>query len=109
MLLTLLARPSGQSGCLAGRRALLGSAVALFAACSPRDPSPEQIQAMLVKKPEILYAAIAAHPAEFVAVLNKAARAAQGSQQAMQTQSDSVRIEQEIRDPRHASIDHRAV
>ncbi len=91
------------------RRALLASAGAALAACAPAEPSPEQIQALLVKKPEILYAAIEAHPAEFVAVLNRAARATQGSQQAMQSQSDSLRIEQELLDPKHASIDHRAV
>ncbi len=89
--------------------ALCASATMPVAACTPRDPSPEQIQALLVKKPEILFAAIEAHPAEFLAVLNKAARAAQGSQQTLQLQADSIRIEQELRDPKHAAIDHRAV
>ncbi|MEP6689910.1 MAG: thioredoxin domain-containing protein [Gemmatimonadaceae bacterium] len=96
------------------RRTLVATARVAVAAlslsgCLQRDPSPEQIQALLVQKPEILYAAIEAHPAEFLAVLNKAAKAAQGSQQAMQVQAESIRIEQELRSPRHAVIDHRAV
>jgi protein-disulfide isomerase len=81
----------------------------LLVACVQRDPTPEQIQALLVRKPEILYAAIEAHPAQFLAVLNKAARSVQLQQQASLLQGDSLRIEDELRNPKHALIDKRAV
>jgi protein-disulfide isomerase len=80
-----------------------------LSSCTSRDPSPDQIQALLVKKPEILYAAIEAHPAEFIAVLNKAAEKTQASQAKMKAASDSARIEDELSHPKHATIDHRAV
>ncbi|MDQ6633552.1 MAG: thioredoxin domain-containing protein [Gemmatimonadota bacterium] len=77
--------------------------------CQAPEPSAEQIKAVLVRKPEILYAAIEAHPAEFMAVVDKAARATQSSRQAQATLNDSLRIEDELKHPKVGAIDHRAV
>lgn len=77
------------------------------AACG-REPSPEQVQAVLVKKPEILFAVIEAHPAEFMAAVDRAAKASQGARQLQAKLDDSLRIEEELRHPRSAPLDHRA-
>jgi len=77
-------------------------------ACETREPSAEQIQALLVRKPEILYAVIDSHPAEFMAAVDRAARASQGVRQARAVRSDSLRIEDELQHPKRAVIDHRA-
>ena len=78
-------------------------------ACGTREPSSEQIQALLVRKPEILYAVIDSHPAEFMAAVDRAARASQGVRQAQAARSDSLRIKDELQHPKRAVIDHRAV
>jgi protein-disulfide isomerase len=78
-------------------------------ACEPREPSAEQVQALLIRKPEILYAVIDAHPAEFMAAVDRAARASQDARQAQAARSDSLRIENELQHPKVAVIDHRAV
>lgn len=88
---------------------LFALASLVLPACKPSEPTPEQIQALLVRKPEILYAAIEAHPAEFMAVVDRAARSSQGVRQAMAAVADSQRIEEELRHPRTVPIDHRAV
>ena len=76
-------------------------------ACS-REPTPEQVQAVLVKKPEILFAVIEAHPAEFMAAVDRAAKASQGTRQLQAKLDDSLRIEDELRHPKSAPLDHRA-
>lgn len=97
--------------CDTARRCRIAVLVVSFiaAGCAPAEPSAEQIQALLVKKPEILYAVIEAHPAEFMSVIDKAARASQGARQSQAAQAESLRIEDEFRNPKVAPIDHRAV
>jgi protein-disulfide isomerase len=84
-------------------------ALASTAGCASRDPSEEQIKAVLVRKPEILYAVIEAHPAEFMAVVDRAARASQATRQAQSARDDSLRIEDELRHPKVAVLERRAV
>jgi protein-disulfide isomerase len=64
---------------------------------------------MLIAHPDILYSAIRAHPAEFMLVVQGAARAAQGQNAAITARDDSLRIESELRNPKHPVIEHRAV
>ncbi len=62
-----------------------------------------------MRKPEILYAVIEAHPAEFMQVVERAAQASQGLRRASVMRSDSTRIEGELRNPLVPVIQHRAV
>jgi protein-disulfide isomerase len=71
------------------------------AACAP---SPERLQETLVKHPEIVIAAIQAHPAQFLEVLNQAARAAQEHANSRAVAEDSARIEREFLEPRVPDI-----
>ena len=84
-------------------------ALAMASACASRDPSDEEIKAVLVRRPDILFAVIEAHPAEFMAAVDRAAKASQGTRQAQAAQSESLRIEDELHHPKMAVIDHRAV
>ena len=59
--------------------------------------------------PDILFAAIRAHPAEFMLVLQGAARTAQGQNEALTARDDSLRIEAELLHPKVPVIEHRAV
>ena len=95
--------------CVPTVRVLLALSVLTMSACEPREPTPEQIQAILVKKPEILFAVIEAHPAEFMTAVDRAAKASQGTRQAQAAAADSQRIEDELLHPRAVPIDHRAV
>lgn len=89
-------------------RALLALVVVLVSACS-REPSPEALEATLVKHPEVLYAAIRAHPADFLTVVQDAARRAQDTLQQRAAAAESARIDSEFVHPKHATIEHRAV
>ncbi|MGI8499445.1 MAG: DsbA family protein [Gemmatimonadaceae bacterium] len=80
----------------------------LMASCSS-SPSPEQLQETLVKNPQVVYAVIQAHPAEFLDVLNRAAQQTQASQHVRALQADSSRIEEELRNPKRPVIQQRAV
>jgi protein-disulfide isomerase len=100
-------QPTGTSSVV--RAITAGLALASVAACASRDPSEEQIKAVLVRKPEILYAVIEAHPAEFMAAVDRAARASQATRQVQSARDDSLRIEEELRHPRVAVLDRRAV
>lgn len=84
-----------------GRR--LCTLAILLTACSP-EPSPEQLRATLTQHPEILYAAIRAHPQEFVTLLDSAARATSSARQASSEQAEARRIEAEIAHPRQPDL-----
>jgi protein-disulfide isomerase len=90
------------------RYAVLVFALGSALACVSREPSAEQIQAVLVRKPEILYAVIEAHPAEFMAVVDRAAHASQGARQLEAARAESLRIDGDLQHPKVAVIDHRA-
>jgi len=75
----------------------------LLAACSA-EPSPDQLRATLTQHPEILYAAIRAHPQEFVTLLDSAARATSSARQASSEQAEERRIEAEIAHPRQPDL-----
>ena len=86
-------------------RLRLPSLALLLAACSA-EPSPDQLQATLTKHPEILYAAIRAHPEEFVTLLDGVARATSTARQASSAQAEERRIEAEIAHPRQPDLSH---
>ena len=87
------------------RRLPLSTLAILLAACAA-DPSPDQLQATLTKHPEILYAAIRAHPEEFVNLLDSAARATASAREAASAQAEERRIEAEIAHPRQPDLTH---
>lgn len=91
---------------VASARRIALSAVLLAAGCSP---SPDQLRATLVKNPQVLYAVIEAHPAEFLAVVNRAAGVAQAAQRGQAIENEAARIEAEFRNPKSPRIEHRAV
>ncbi|MDB4947996.1 MAG: thiol:disulfide interchange protein [Gemmatimonadetes bacterium] len=81
-------------------------AVGLAAAaggCSSQ-PSPEQLQETLVNHPQILYAVIQKHPAEFLDVLNKAVTAAQEQQQSQAGEAQLRRRDEELRHPKQPVV-----
>jgi protein-disulfide isomerase len=78
---------------------LAGLALLLIGACS-RDPSPAAVQRVLVAHPDVLAAAIKAHPTEFMEAVNGAFQAAQAAQQ----QAASDKLEAEFRDPKHPDL-----
>jgi protein-disulfide isomerase len=62
-----------------------------------------------VENPEILYAAIRAHPREFIALVNRAAQEAQAIQLQEAMRTDSARIRAEFLNPKVPHIEHRAI
>jgi uncharacterized protein YcfL len=66
-------------------------AALLLAACS-RDPSPAAVERVLVSHPEVLAAAIKAHPTEFMQAVNGAFQAAQAAQQSSATRSTPISL-----------------
>jgi protein-disulfide isomerase len=94
----------------AGRGGFVSVAIAgVLLGCNRRSPSPDELRDMLIAHPDILYSAIRAHPAEFMLVVQGAARAAQGQNAAISARDDSLRIEAELRNPKVPVIEHRAV
>jgi protein-disulfide isomerase len=90
------------------RLARLAALVSLaLAACGAPSPTPEQLRATLVQHPEILYDAIRAHPAEFMAVIDSVARSASSSRQARTAAEEERRIDGEFASPRRPALDHR--
>jgi protein-disulfide isomerase len=77
--------------------------LALLAACSS-EPTPDQLRATLTKHPDILYAAIRAHPQEFVALLDSVARATSSARQASSAKAEQERIEVEMAHPRQPDL-----
>jgi protein-disulfide isomerase len=75
----------------------------LLAACSTQ-PSPEQLKSTLSEHPDILYAAIRAHPQEFVTLLDSAARATSSARQASSARAEDQRIEAEIAHPKQPDL-----
>jgi protein-disulfide isomerase len=75
----------------------------LLAACSSQ-PSPEQLKSTLTEHPDILYAAIRAHPQEFVTLLDSAARATSSARQASSAKAEEQRIEYEIAHPKQPDL-----
>ena len=68
-------------------------------ACS-RDPSPAALQRTLSAHPEVLTAAIKAHPTEFMQAVNAAFQASQAAEQ----QSAADKLESEFRNPRQPDL-----
>jgi protein-disulfide isomerase len=81
--------------------ALVGTLTSI--ACSS-SPSPEALQATLVQHPEVLYAAVRAHPKEFIKVLNAAAQQSQGELAAQSTKAEQARIDAEFKNPKVPSL-----
>lgn len=77
----------------------------LIVGCS-REPSPDELKATLTRHPEILYAAIRAHPQEFVELLDSAARATSSARQASSAQAEERRIDAEMAHPRQPDLTH---
>jgi protein-disulfide isomerase len=80
-------------------------ALALLLACTSQ-PSPEQLKSTLTEHPDILYAAIRAHPQEFVTLLDSAARATSSARQASSAKAEEQRIEYEITHPKQPDLTH---
>ena len=78
-------------------------AASLLAACGP---SPDQLKAELIKHPEIVLAAIEAHPTEFITTLQKAAAQTGGSPSPA---TERRRLDEEFAHPRVPVITRRAV
>jgi protein-disulfide isomerase len=74
-----------------------------IAACS-RPPSPDELQATLVKHPEILYAVVRAHPAEFIGVLSTAAQQSKAQLAAQSADNEKNRIDAEFSNPKNPSL-----
>jgi predicted DsbA family dithiol-disulfide isomerase len=84
---------------------LLFLAVApLVAGCAP---SPERLRDEVVKHPEIVLAAIEAHPDAFIGALQKAARHANAA--ATDPAAERLRLDEEFAHPRTPAITRRAV
>jgi protein-disulfide isomerase len=79
------------------------SALSVLTACHPRSPSPEELKATLVAHPDILFEVIKAHPAEFFQVVQRAAAEYQKTAGAA-AQQDSIRMEQDLADPKRPAI-----
>jgi protein-disulfide isomerase len=81
------------------------------ASCGGAAPSDQQFQdrvrSTLKAHPEILYDAIKARPAEFMAVVDSVARSAQGGNRPRSAADDARRIDAEFAAPKHPSLDHR--
>ena len=71
-----------------------------FAGACSRDPSPAAVQRVLVAHPEVLAAAIKAHPTEFMQALNVALQAAQAAQR----QAADDKMEEEFRNPKRPDL-----
>jgi protein-disulfide isomerase len=94
-------------------RAAPGAAAALLVAalaagCS-RAPAPGELQRTLEQHPEILAAAIRAHPEAIMDALNAAAGVAQTSAAERQRKEAMARIEAGFAHPFQPTIEHRAV
>jgi protein-disulfide isomerase len=59
---------------------------------------------MLVQHPEVLYAAVRAHPREFIQVLNAAAQQSKGELAAQSAQDARARTDEEFRNPKVPSL-----
>lgn len=64
------------------------------------------MRATLVQNPQVLYAVIEAHPAEFLAVVNRAAQAAQTAQREQSLEDEASRLDAEFRSPKMPRIEH---
>jgi protein-disulfide isomerase len=84
--------------------ALLALAVSVACVACSSSPSPEALQATLVQHPEILYAAVRAHPKEFIQVLNAAAQQSKGELAAQSASDERARIDAEFRNPKVPSL-----
>jgi protein-disulfide isomerase len=82
------------------RRSLRWFPALLLAAGCSRDPSPAALERTLSAHPEVLAAAIRAHPAEFMQAVNGAFQAAQAAQQ----QAAADKLEAELRRPKHPDL-----
>lgn len=85
-------------------QALLALAGTLASIACSSSPSPEALQATLVQHPEVLYAAVRAHPKEFIKVLNAAAQQSQGELAAQSAKGEQARIDAEFKNPKVPSL-----
>jgi protein-disulfide isomerase len=70
-------------------------------------PSPDRLREELVKHPEIVLAAIEAHPTEFITALQKAAQ--QAAAEAASPAAEERRLDREFAHPKQPAILRRAV
>lgn len=89
-------------------RALTVAAVAFVSAACQREPSVDELQRAVVAHPEIVYAAIRAHPAEFIRVVDSAANQAREQLRADAVQATARQIEDGVLHPRTVPLSHRA-
>jgi protein-disulfide isomerase len=83
---------------------LLALASSLATVACSSSPSPEALQATLVQHPEVIYAAVRAHPKEFIQVLNAAAQQSKGELAAQSAKDDRARIDAEFINPKVPSL-----
>ncbi|MEO8029899.1 MAG: thioredoxin domain-containing protein [Gemmatimonadota bacterium] len=79
------------------------SVLSALSACRPQPPSADQLKAMLVAHPDILFEVIKQHPAEFFQVVQRAASEYQKTAGAA-SQRDSLRMEQDLASPKRPAI-----
>jgi protein-disulfide isomerase len=77
--------------------------VLAFAGCASNNE--KQLAEMLKKNPEILYDVIEQNPAEFLTVLNRAAKKAQEQMYATQMSQQQKEMDEEIKNPKKPAID----
>ena len=92
---------------------LLRIALFAFGAASCRDRAlsdqqfQDRVRSTLEAHPEIVYDAIKARPAEFMAFADSVARSVRGGNQARSASDEARRIDAEFAAPKHPSLDHR--
>src|SRR3954471_10634491 len=78
-------------------------ALLLLSGCTAQQ-SPEQLKSTLSEHPDILYAAIRAHPQEFVTLLDSVARATSSARQVSSAHAEELRIDAEIAHPKQPDL-----
>lgn len=76
-------------------------------AASSDQQFQDRVRLTLKAHPEILYDAIKARPAEFMAVVDSVARSVRGGNRASSATDEARRIDAEFAAPKHPSLDHR--
>ena len=83
------------------------SAAACGGGASSDQQFQERVRSTLRAHPEIVYDAIKARPAEFMAVVDSVARSVRGGNTARSATDEARRIDAEFAAPKHPSLDHR--
>jgi protein-disulfide isomerase len=74
---------------------------------SPDQQFQDRVRSTLKAHPEIVYDAIKARPAEFMAFADSVARSVRGGNQGRSATDEARRIDAEFAAPKHPSLDHR--